>query len=97
MKTTKTLERDISILALLNKASELITLNMNESRDSKYNDVGTMIFNIRRTIEDGIREDYVDIPLQEVDSTKYTNVKVNNNNSDDNDNDNDNDDDTSLV
>lgn len=68
------LERDVAFLSLINKAMELNTISMNETRNARYANIGTLLFNIQQTLQDGIRETYVDDPLMEVDSTKYKNV-----------------------
>ena len=68
------IERDIAFMSLINKAMELNTVSMNETRDSRYNNIGILLFNIQQTLQDGIRENYVDTPLVEVDSSKYKNI-----------------------
>jgi len=71
----KNLERDIILLALINKAMDVNTINMNSSKDARYSSIGTLLFNIKQTLEDGMRVEYVDEPLMEVDSSKFTDVK----------------------
>lgn len=67
----KELERDIACLALVNKAIELNLINLNVSKDARYSNISTLLFNIKQTMEDGIREQYVDVPLKEIDPNKF--------------------------
>lgn len=65
------LERDIAFMAIINKALEINQISMNKSKDARYVNIGTLLFNIQQTLQDGIRENYVDAPLEEIDSSKY--------------------------
>lgn len=88
----KNLEQDIAFMATINKAIELNNISMNASKEMRYQSIGTLLFNIKQTLEDGLREEYVDVPLAEVDAQKYTSVPIKNNKSVGNDNDDDEDD-----
>lgn len=66
------LDRDVAMLALINKAMEINTISMNYSTDARYHNIGTLLCNIKQTMEDGIRETYVDGPMEEVDTSKFT-------------------------
>ena len=65
------LERDVAFMAVINKAMEMNNISMNKTKDARYANIGTLLFNIQQTLQDGIRENYVDTPLEEVDSSKY--------------------------
>jgi len=83
----KNLERDIAFMATINKAIELNNISMNASKEMRYQSIGTLLFNIKQTLEDGLREEYVDVPLAEVDTQKYTSIPIKNNKSVENDDD----------
>lgn len=84
----KNLERDVAFLALIKKAMEINTISMNVSKDSRYSNIGTLLFNIKQTLEDGIREEYIDEPLEEIDSSKFTNISSNTDSTNDTNTDN---------
>lgn len=74
MNKNQQVERDIATLALLNKLIEINTISMNATKDARYSNIGTLLFSVKQSIEDGMREKYIDDPIQEVDSSKYTNI-----------------------
>lgn len=77
MSKNQQVERDIATLALLNKLIEINTISMNATKDARYSNIGTLLFSVKQSIEDGMRETYIDDPIQEVDSSKYTNIQKN--------------------
>lgn len=74
MSKNQQVERDIAALAILNKLIEINTISMNATKDARYSNIGTLLFSVKQSIEDGMRETYIDDPIQEVDSSKYTNI-----------------------
>lgn len=74
MNKNQQVERDIATLAVLNKLIEINTISMNATKDARYSNIGTLLFSVKQSIEDGMREKYIDDPIQEVDSSKYTNI-----------------------
>lgn len=77
MSKNQQVERDIAALAILNKLIEINTISMNATKDARYSNIGTLLFSVKQSIEDGMRETYIDDPIQEVDSSKYTNIQKN--------------------
>lgn len=77
MSKNQQVERDIAALAILNKLIEINTISMNATKDARYSNIGTLLFSVKQSIEDGMRETYIDDPIQEVDSSKYTNIPKN--------------------
>lgn len=74
MSKNQQVERDIAALTILNKLIEINTISMNATKDARYSNIGTLLFSVKQSIEDGMRETYIDDPIQEVDSSKYTNI-----------------------
>ena len=70
----KSKERDIVFMALINKAIEMNQVSINMTKDARYNEIGTLLYSIQQNLQDGMREKYVDAPLEEVDSSKYKNA-----------------------
>ena len=68
MNKNQQVERDIATLAVLNKLIEINTISMNATKDARYSNIGTLLFSVKQSIEDGMREKYIDDPIQEVDS-----------------------------
>ena len=70
----KNIERDIAFMALINKAIEMNQVSINMVKDARYTEIGTLLYSIQQNLQDSIRERYVDVPIEEVDASKYKNA-----------------------
>ena len=67
-------ERDVAFMAILNKAIEMNNVSMNLFKESRYHHIGTLLYSAQQSLQDGMREVYVDAALPEVDPSEYKNA-----------------------